>query len=213
MREPAEDLRAIAFALERALEPAFRVQAFRKAAALVDQTPREELTGALQPAKALQMGFEVGGRLARIAVRKGQPVAEGQIVASLDTELADAQVMQAEAAVKAAEAQASIAADNASRQTELQRQGSVSDFQQKSSSSTAATAAAQLQAAKAQLAQARAARRKHDLRAPLRASAADDLLHAAIEEAVARKPRGHDFIIDRRHQRPALARHMSVTGG
>ena len=36
---------------------------------------------------------------------------------------------------------------------------------------------------------------------------------AAIEEAIARKPKGHDFIIDRRHQRPALARHMSVTGG
>ena len=35
----------------------------------------------------------------------------------------------------------------------------------------------------------------------------------AIEEAIARKPKGHDFIIDRRHQRPALARHMNVTGG
>jgi GTP 3',8-cyclase len=52
-----------------------------------------------------------------------------------------------------------------------------------------------------------------DLRKPLRASEADDLLHAAIDEAIARKPKGHDFIIDRRHQRPALARHMSVTGG
>jgi GTP 3',8-cyclase len=52
-----------------------------------------------------------------------------------------------------------------------------------------------------------------DLRTPLRASEADDLLDAAIEEAIARKPKGHDFIIDRRHQRPALARHMSVTGG
>jgi GTP 3',8-cyclase len=52
-----------------------------------------------------------------------------------------------------------------------------------------------------------------DLRKPLRASEANDLLHAAIEEAIARKPKGHDFIIDRRHQRPALARHMSVTGG
>ena len=35
----------------------------------------------------------------------------------------------------------------------------------------------------------------------------------AIEEAISRKPKGHDFIIDRRHQRPAVARHMSVTGG
>jgi cyclic pyranopterin phosphate synthase len=52
-----------------------------------------------------------------------------------------------------------------------------------------------------------------NLRTPLRASEANDLLDAAIEEAISRKPKGHDFIIDRRHQRPALARHMSVTGG
>ncbi len=52
-----------------------------------------------------------------------------------------------------------------------------------------------------------------DLRAPLRASDDDELLRAAIREAITRKPKGHDFIIDRRHKRPALARHMSVTGG
>lgn len=52
-----------------------------------------------------------------------------------------------------------------------------------------------------------------DLRAPLRASDADDALHAAITEAIARKPKGHDFIIDRRSRRPAVARYMSVTGG
>ena len=52
-----------------------------------------------------------------------------------------------------------------------------------------------------------------DLRAPLRVSESDHLLHAAIDEAIARKPRGHDFLIDRRHRGPALARHMSMTGG
>jgi len=52
-----------------------------------------------------------------------------------------------------------------------------------------------------------------DLRSPLRASEANDLLYAAMDEAIARKPKGHDFVIDRRHKRPALARHMSVTGG
>jgi cyclic pyranopterin phosphate synthase len=52
-----------------------------------------------------------------------------------------------------------------------------------------------------------------DLRRPLRSSPQDEPLQAAIEEAIARKPKGHDFIIDRRHQRPALARHMNVTGG
>jgi GTP 3',8-cyclase len=52
-----------------------------------------------------------------------------------------------------------------------------------------------------------------DLRKPLRASEANDLLFNAIDEAISRKPRGHDFVIDRRHRRPALARHMNVTGG
>jgi cyclic pyranopterin phosphate synthase len=52
-----------------------------------------------------------------------------------------------------------------------------------------------------------------DLRKPLRASESDDLLFAAIDEAIGRKPKGHDFVIDRRHQRPAVGRHMSVTGG
>jgi cyclic pyranopterin phosphate synthase len=52
-----------------------------------------------------------------------------------------------------------------------------------------------------------------DLRAPLRQSESDEALVAAIAEAISRKPKGHDFIIDRRHNRPALARHMSVTGG
>lgn len=52
-----------------------------------------------------------------------------------------------------------------------------------------------------------------DLRAALRASGQDDLLQAAITEAIARKPKGHDFLIDRSLERPAAGRHMSVTGG
>jgi cyclic pyranopterin phosphate synthase len=52
-----------------------------------------------------------------------------------------------------------------------------------------------------------------DLRASLRASECNDLLNATIDEAISRKPKGHDFVIDRRHTKPAVARHMSVTGG
>jgi cyclic pyranopterin phosphate synthase len=52
-----------------------------------------------------------------------------------------------------------------------------------------------------------------DLRAPLRDSADDALLHAAIEAAIRRKPKGHDFVIDRETRAPAVARHMSTTGG
>ncbi len=51
-----------------------------------------------------------------------------------------------------------------------------------------------------------------DLRTPLRASESDHLLIDAIDEAIGRKPKGHDFVIDR-NNRPAVARHMSVTGG
>lgn len=52
-----------------------------------------------------------------------------------------------------------------------------------------------------------------DLRKPLRASSDDSLLAASIDRAIGLKPKGHDFIIDRRHDRPSVSRHMSVTGG
>ncbi len=52
-----------------------------------------------------------------------------------------------------------------------------------------------------------------DLRTPVRSSESDGPLETAIHEAIARKPKGHDFIIDRRRNSPAVARHMSVTGG
>lgn len=52
-----------------------------------------------------------------------------------------------------------------------------------------------------------------DLRAIVRSSPDDAALDTALDAAMARKPKGHDFIIDRSHNRPAIARHMSVTGG
>ena len=52
-----------------------------------------------------------------------------------------------------------------------------------------------------------------DLRAPLRASEGNDLVSEAIDRAIDRKPKGHDFIIDRNTKRPSVSRHMSVTGG
>ncbi|MEQ1647645.1 MAG: GTP 3',8-cyclase MoaA [Hyphomicrobiaceae bacterium] len=52
-----------------------------------------------------------------------------------------------------------------------------------------------------------------DLRDAVRASSADDLLDATIDRGILRKPKGHDFIIDRQTKKPAVSRHMSVTGG
>ena len=52
-----------------------------------------------------------------------------------------------------------------------------------------------------------------DLRTALRLSEDDEFLVTAIHEAISRKPKGHDFIIDRKTRAPAVERHMSVTGG
>ena len=52
-----------------------------------------------------------------------------------------------------------------------------------------------------------------DLRAPLRSTRDNTALMEAINAAIERKPKGHDFIIDRTTKKPAVQRHMSVTGG
>ena len=51
-----------------------------------------------------------------------------------------------------------------------------------------------------------------DLRGAIR-EGGPDALDAALDRAMLLKPRGHDFVLDRKHPVPALARHMSVTGG
>jgi cyclic pyranopterin phosphate synthase len=52
-----------------------------------------------------------------------------------------------------------------------------------------------------------------DLRKVLRSCADDAALREAVLEAISRKPKGHDFIIDRRQPAASVGRHMSVTGG
>ncbi|MEJ0047217.1 MAG: GTP 3',8-cyclase MoaA [Rhodospirillales bacterium] len=52
-----------------------------------------------------------------------------------------------------------------------------------------------------------------DLRTVLRRGADDAELEQAVRDAIARKPRGHDFVIDRRRGAPSVSRHMSLTGG
>jgi len=131
----------------------------------VKTTSKDSYTGQLFPSKLLPMGFEVGGRLAVSRVSKGDLVKAGQPLGSLDTEIIDAQVAQAQAGVEAAEAGAAMATDVAGRQEKLKDEGSVSDVQSRGAVTQSKQAQAQLLMAKAQLAQAQAGRRKHDLRA------------------------------------------------
>ena len=52
-----------------------------------------------------------------------------------------------------------------------------------------------------------------DLRAALRSTTDPEALDAAIADAIARKPKGHDFVGDRLAAAPRVHRMMSVTGG
>ncbi len=139
----------------------------------VTSNAHEALTGQLFPAKLLPLGFEVGGRLQKVRASKGEQVKEGQVVAQLDPEISDAQVAQAEAQVAAAEAGADLATDVAGRNEKLRGEGSISEVQSKNAATTSKQAAANVLAAKAQLAQARAARKRHDLKTPISGTVID----------------------------------------
>ena len=54
---------------------------------------------------------------------------------------------------------------------------------------------------------------KADLKTPLRKSENDQLLQDVIYEAISRKPKGHDFVIERKENEQFVPRHMNVTGG
>ncbi len=136
-------------------------------------TAKDELTGSLFPSKLGALGFEVGGRLMKSRVVKGEGVKEGAVLGQLDPEIVDAQVAGAEAAVAAAEAGAEMASDLAARNEKLKIEGSVSDVQSKGASTTSKQAQAQLLGARAQLAQIKAARRRHDLKAPFAGTVID----------------------------------------
>jgi membrane fusion protein, multidrug efflux system len=165
-------LPALALAGETSLKPAdppLRLVRAKK----VQSTSRDEVTGQFNAAKTLPLGFELGGRLYKVRVKKGELVKAGTLLGQLDPEITDAQVAQAEAGVAAAEAGAELAADVSGRTQKLSTEGSVSDIQNKNAQVTAKQAASQVAMARAQLAQAKAARRRHDLSAPFTATVVD----------------------------------------
>ncbi len=98
-RDPAEDLRSIAFCLERALEPSYRVRAFRTAAAVVDALPRDELearaaAGSLTELKGL-------GKVTALAVQESLRGEEPVYLRRVQT-LGDTPVSEGAAALRAA---------------------------------------------------------------------------------------------------------------
>jgi RND family efflux transporter MFP subunit len=137
------------------------------AATRVTGAPVEEVTGSLQPARFLQLGFEVSGRLEQVHVEKGMRVKKGRLLGQLNSELPDAQVAQAKASVAAAQAGAALATDRVARNARIEaQQGNISESELEAGSANAEQSEAQVLVAKAALAQAEATRRRHELLAP-----------------------------------------------
>jgi RND family efflux transporter MFP subunit len=128
--------------------------------------PRVELDGTLEAVHDAQLGFKVGGSLARVAVKVGDRVATGTLLAELDDSEATAQAAAAEAQARAAEASLSLAQDAERRMLPLVKNGSVPEANGVQTTEQRQLVAAQLDAARAQHALARAALANHTLKAP-----------------------------------------------
>lgn len=128
--------------------------------------PRVEITGTLQPWRSADLGFETGGRLASVLVSTGDVVKQGQTLAVLDTSIAGAQVSQAEAQRKAAEANLALADDNLMRTRALVSSKSIPEAQAVAAEQQVALAKAQLEGASASERLARTGAGQHSLAAP-----------------------------------------------
>ena len=132
----------------------------------VRHTERVVATGTLRARQASPLAMSVAGTLRRVAVKRGQEVREGALLASLDDALAAATRRQADAAVAAARAQLALAEDGLARVKRIRDEEGVSEAQLFEARSRRELAAAQLAAAEAQLEQAAVLLAKHHLHAP-----------------------------------------------
>lgn len=133
----------------------------------VQHAPRAEVSGTLEPIAAVQLGFDVGGRIEALSVERGARVAAGQELARLDASIAGAQVAQAEAALAAAAAQVAAAEAAWSRLQALDQAGGISAQQRTDAEAGLAAARAGRQQAEAAVMLAGTHRDHHRLRAPI----------------------------------------------
>lgn len=126
-----------------------------------------ELTGSLEPAAAVQLGFDVPGRIDKLLVTRGQSVRAGQPVARLDSRMAAAQLAQAEAALAGAEAQLAGGESGYARAEKLHTAGAMSDQQFSDAQASIRAARAGIEQARAAVQLARTNFDNHTLKAPI----------------------------------------------
>ncbi len=128
--------------------------------------PVVELTGSLDPVRSVQLGFDVPGRVSKLLVNRGDKVSEGQALATLDMSIAQAQLEQAKAAVRGAEAQLVGGEANFARAVKLKQGGAMSEQDWSNAEAGIASGRAGVEQAKAAEGMARANLQFHTLRAP-----------------------------------------------
>jgi RND family efflux transporter MFP subunit len=135
-------------------------------AAPVRFAPRTVSSGTLKARQQATLAFSAGGTLTRIAVARGQAVAVGTALASLEDDAARAQVAAAQAGFDAARAQATQAEDALARVTTIHGQQGTSDSALVQARAGRDLALAQMAGAEAQLSLARVNLAHHTLIAP-----------------------------------------------
>lgn len=129
--------------------------------------PRDELTGSVEPIAAVQLGFDVPGRIETLYVHRGDTVKAGQSVARLDARMASSQVTQAQAALAGAEAQLAAGEASFARAQKLREAGAMSEQQYSDAEGGILAARAGLAQARAAVSLARTYLDNHTLRSPI----------------------------------------------
>lgn len=128
--------------------------------------PQVPLEGSLAPLREADLGFKAAGRIGAIRVHVGEQVPAGALLASLETSEIAAQLTAAEAQARAAEAQLALAADAERRTSAMVATGAVAEANGVQTVNQKALAAAQVDAARAQVGLARVNLQNHSLTAP-----------------------------------------------
>jgi RND family efflux transporter MFP subunit len=132
--------------------------------------PIVEIDGTVAAGQEAQIGFKTGGRIAQVAVKVGDTIRAGQLLATLDAGEALAQVRAAQAQQRAAEAQLALASDTERRTQTMVQSGSVAEATGVQTSQQKALASAQLEAAQAQVSLGQVSLGNHRLTAPFAGS-------------------------------------------
>ena len=128
---------------------------------------RLEFTGTISARYDLPIGVEgEGGRIAQVMVEAGERVRQGQVLARLDPSVIAAQVASLEASLEEAHANAELALADSRRAEAVAPAGALSKEEVERRRSVAATAAAKVKVAAAQLAEAKGRLARLDVKAP-----------------------------------------------